>query len=172
MRKIITPPKPCTICKVIYYRGRNSIDQFAKSQFCSSKCRGIWMSQTFTGSKNKNYRGGKTNCSDCGKELAQRYSYRNTFRCKPCWYKFIHGDNHPGWKGENIGYAGIHSWIKKRIPKPDKCDHCGKLGKYVFYKTGQKAWTIQYANKSGDYLRDISDWIFLCSRCHGAYDSA
>jgi len=60
-------------------------------KFCSLKCKGVCQSKTLLGSNNPNYRGGKTRCIDCEKELAQRYSYRDTKRCRTCASKLMRG---------------------------------------------------------------------------------
>jgi endogenous inhibitor of DNA gyrase (YacG/DUF329 family) len=67
------------------------------------------------------------------------------------------------WKGDDVGYRGLHSWIRKKLGRPDTCEHCGKIG-----LTGHK---INWANRSGKYLRDTSDWLRLCVKCHREYDA-
>lgn len=66
------------------------------------------------------------------------------------------------WKGNNVGYGGLHYWVYKWLGKPDTCEHCGKIG-----LSGKQ---IHWANKSGNYLRDKNDWIRLCVSCHKKYD--
>lgn len=66
------------------------------------------------------------------------------------------------WKGVNVGYGGLHSWVKRHLGKPDICDNCKKNKLY-----GKK---IHWANKSVKYKRDLSDWIRLCVSCHWKYD--
>ena len=48
------------------------------------------------------------------------------------------------------------------LGKPKKCTKCG------IKKTTPKS--IQWANKSKEYKRDLNDWISLCSKCHFRYD--
>ena len=71
-------------------------------------------------------------------------------------------ENHPSWKGENVGYAGLHTWVKKHLGQPNTCEHCKK--------TGLKGCSIHWSNKSGNYKREISDWQRLCAKCHKKYD--
>ena len=71
-------------------------------------------------------------------------------------------DKNTSWKGDKVGYHGLHKWVARWLGKPTMCEHCKKDG-----LTGQK---IHWANKSGEYLRELSDWIRLCASCHGAYD--
>lgn len=198
----MTPDKLCEICGNWYSRG-NRIPpiQFLKSRFCSIKCRGVWSSQTFVGSKSTNWKGGKSLCKDCGKELAARYSFRKTTYCRNCWSKHYKGENSPSWTGglpkcidcnkqiyrgqkrcatcyhkthsgknspvykEKLEYKYLHDLRIKQVGNPTKCEHCGTLGK----KAGRN-WNIQWANKTGKYLREHSDWIGLCSKCHRIYD--
>lgn len=67
------------------------------------------------------------------------------------------------WKGDDVGYGGLHTWVSRKLGKPNTCEFCGKSG-----LTGQK---IQWANKSGRYHRNVNDWLRLCRSCHRKYDS-
>lgn len=64
------------------------------------------------------------------------------------------GNKNGMWKGEKAGYCAIHIWITKRFPKTKKCQNCKKVPPY------------DLANISGEYKRDLSDWKWLCRRCH------
>lgn len=68
--------------------------------------------------------------------------------------KDIRGENNPNWKGDRVGYVGLHSWIKDHFPKPDTCQQCHLATPY------------DLANISQEYKRDVSDWEWLCRRCH------
>ncbi len=174
-------PKRCLNCNNIFDRPFRSKDSkwkvswyyYKRMKLCSNKCSGEWRSKNNTGENNANYRGGKNKCIDCGK----RISVRNTtyLRCRKCCSKFYIGENHPSWKGNKVGYIGIHHWVRKLFPKPMKCSTCGKKGKYIYFKEkngkDRKLWSIHIANKSGKYLRDLSDWIGLCAKCHKIYDT-
>jgi len=72
--------------------------------------------------------------------------------------KFAEEENH-NWKGDNVGYHCLHKWIQKNKPKPEACQKCGKKQKY-----------LELANLSGEYKRDIEDYIYLCVRCHKEMD--
>lgn len=69
-------------------------------------------------------------------------------------------ENNPNWKGDRVKYGGLHAWIVLRLGKPKKCELCGI--------TSSKKY--EWANKSGEYKRDLSDWIRLCTSCHHKYD--
>lgn len=71
-----------------------------------------------------------------------------------------YGEEHPSWKGDKVGYYGLHNWVKKKLGKPRFCIKCGR--------TGTKR--LEWANKSHEYHRDINDWISLCKPCHWHYD--
>lgn len=64
------------------------------------------------------------------------------------------------WKGDKVGYWGIHSWIESRKGKPKICELCNTT----------KAKRFDWANKSGLYKRKFSDWQRLCVTCHFNYD--
>lgn len=72
-------------------------------------------------------------------------------------------EKNPQWKGDDVKYTGLHMWLYRKLGKPTKCEHCGKDG-----LTGKQ---IHWANVSGEYKRDLKDWIRLCSKCHGKYDA-
>ena len=64
-------------------------------------------------------------------------------------------EKHPQWKGDNVGYASLHEWIKNRKPKPKYCEECGK----------ETNW-LDLANISQEYKRKLNDWEYICRRCH------
>mgnify|MGYP006360080023 CR=1 FL=1 len=71
-------------------------------------------------------------------------------------------DKHHMWKGDNVGYRGLHYWIQRKLGKPTKCTQCGKN------KTTPKS--IQWANVDGEYRRNVDDYIALCASCHKIKD--
>ena len=66
------------------------------------------------------------------------------------------GENHYNWKGNKVGYMGLHNWIRKQLGVPRLC----------FYCKSTKAKRYEWANKSGKYKRDLKDWVRLCVSCH------
>lgn len=87
-------------------------------------------------------------CGCLQKEIARNYMHTIT------------GDKKPNWKGTEVGYFGLHDWIRRQLGKPSECKHCGTM----------KAKRYDWANKSHNYLRDLTDWIRLCRSCHIKYD--
>ena len=72
--------------------------------------------------------------------------------------KITNEKNH-NWKGDEVGYHCLHIWVRKYKPKPEKCQSCGK-------KTGN----LDCANISGEYKRDLNDYVYLCRVCHMKFD--
>jgi hypothetical protein len=87
---------------------------------------------------------------------------KNRFYDKSEWKEKIRaskiGDKNPQWKGDNVGYFALHIWVRLRKEKPDVCDCCEIKPPH------------DLANKSGEYKRDLDDWMWLCRRCHMQLD--
>ena len=66
----------------------------------------------------------------------------------------------PNWKGDEVGMGALHDWVKRQLGKPKFCEHCRTT----------TAKQFDWANKSGEYRRDLSDWLRLCRSCHAKYD--
>jgi ribosomal protein L37AE/L43A len=69
------------------------------------------------------------------------------------------GDKSPAWKGDEIKYNSLHLVLRRDIPKPDICTHCGTKPK-----------RLELCNISGVYSRDPSNYIWLCTKCHRKMD--
>ena len=69
-------------------------------------------------------------------------------------------DEHWNWKGNDVGYSGVHHWIREMLGKPMKCEHCGRTDKKKY----------EWANKNHKYRRNVDDWMRLCTKCHIKYD--
>ena len=72
------------------------------------------------------------------------------------------GKNSPWWTGDNPTYNAVHIWMRKEFGTPDTCEHCGR--------SGLQGRLINWANVSGKYKRDRTDWLRLCASCHKKYD--
>lgn len=83
------------------------------------------------------------------------------------WFKAgeVSDSNHPNWVGDKVKYNALHTWIHRKLGKACRCDECGKSkapeGKIKFF---------QWANISGEYKRELSDWRQLCAVCHRKFD--
>lgn len=73
--------------------------------------------------------------------------------------EFNLADNNGMWKGDNVGYGSLHSWVNRNKPKSMFCECCGKITE-----------RLDTANISGLYKRDISDFRWLCRKCHKQFD--
>lgn len=171
--------------------------KYNKMKFCSLKCRAQFYSVNLSG-KNHYLYIGASKCIDCGDESIirrnggrcrrcyKKYSIGRTHimvnkrpvnfpecldcrkklryghkRCKPCYWKFNTGTNHYMWKKEGLSYKHLHKYIRKTLGKPTICSSCKKSFPIRY---------IHWANKSGNYLKNLSDWINLCVKCHRRYD--
>lgn len=116
------------------------------------------------------------NCLFCGKEFSVKpYRIKNgtgKYCSRVCAYsspinrklRSISklGELNPNWVGDEVGYEGLHTWVKKRINKPEVCQECGGPPSPT---TG-----LDLANISGEYKRDLNDWEYLCRLCHMTKD--
>ena len=57
-------------------------------------------------------------------------------------------------------YRSVHYWIESVLGKPMVCTKCQT----------QVSKRFNWANISGEYKRDITDWIRLCAKCHAIMD--
>lgn len=64
-------------------------------------------------------------------------------------------------KGTMNEYWVVHQWVNRQLGKPQECENCGDGYDKRF----------QWANISGQYKRDISDWARLCYICHLLFDN-
>ena len=64
----------------------------------------------------------------------------------------------PNWVGDNVSYSALHAWVMRRKAKPLLCELC------------EKRPPFDLANKDHNYTRDLSEWGWLCRRCHMEID--
>jgi len=87
-------------------------------------------------------------------------------KVNPSWFKkgevsgtpFPKGHCPANFKEEGVGYDALHDWVNRHAGLAKKCLTCGSTT------------TVHWANYSGNYLRDLSDWISLCVPCHRKHD--
>lgn len=65
------------------------------------------------------------------------------------------------WKTNKAAYSNLHAWVRRHFGSPTECEDCG------IEATGR---FMQWANRSGEYTKDRSDWRRLCAKCHKRYD--
>ena len=107
----------------------------------------------------------KVTCKKCAVEYLSYKREKSIYCSASCRSKdgnFGRLQNHTNWKGDKVGYWGIHKWINRNFIKPTVCSSCGV--KDIYKKKSH------WANISGEYRRDIEDWKLLCAKCHNRYD--
>lgn len=116
----------------------------------------------------------ESECGSCHKAFLvyrSKIKYgRGKFCSLSCKSKYFSGKNNPmyhlrgkymgelasNWKGDSVGYTGIHMWVYSKMGQPQKCESCGTT----------KSKRFMWHNLSREYRRDIADWQRLCSMCH------
>jgi len=74
--------------------------------------------------------------------------------------KFKDETKHPRWKGDGVGYYGVHDWLTKHYGQPKECEICGLNDPKRKY---------HWANLT-NYLRRRENWKRMCVSCHRLYD--
>jgi len=67
----------------------------------------------------------------------------------------------PRWRGDLVGYFGLHDYLRRHMPKPESCEFCH-----------QKSEKLDVACITGIYNRDFKNFRYLCRGCHRRYDIA
>lgn len=57
-------------------------------------------------------------------------------------------------------YVMLHKWVRRQLGRPSLCENCDTTD----------AKRFEWANLSGEYLRDTTDWARLCTSCHRLID--
>ena len=68
------------------------------------------------------------------------------------------GSEHGNWKGDDVGYFALHTWLNRNKERTGACEWCHEERRTTF------------ANLSGEYRRDVTDFAELCYPCHKVYD--
>lgn len=115
--------------------------------------------------KGKKLFGEWRNCQKCGKEVwfnrARILNGGGKYCSRICSNKStgLKGEKSPHWKGDSVGYCGIHDWLQLHFGKADKCEQCGSIKR------------VQWAKIKGkEYKRKRENFWQLCSSCHIVYD--
>ena len=77
-------------------------------------------------------------------------------------FKILNTENYGHWKGNKVGYSGIHVWLRKHFGKANKCENpdCSK-----------KCETFHWAKlRDKLYERKRENFWMLCQSCHAIYD--
>lgn len=107
-----------------------------------------------TGKDSTNWKGGLPDCDVCGKKLSLR-KYRRCIKCSA-----RSGKDNNLWRGDDVGYHGVHKWVYRIKGKAVHCEHCGI----------KNAKRYEWANIDHKYRRVADDYISLCVPCHRKHD--
>jgi hypothetical protein len=66
--------------------------------------------------------------------------------------------SHHAWKGNDVGYRGLHYWLRRIKGIPEKCSECGSTK------------SVQWANIDHKYNRNVDDYVAMCASCHKIHD--
>lgn len=69
-------------------------------------------------------------------------------------------ETHPAWKGDEVGYSGVHQWVYRQRGRAIMCEFVDETCSTHF----------EWSNISHEYKRDLSDWQQLCVSHHRRYD--
>lgn len=75
--------------------------------------------------------------------------------------KMPRGQEARRWKGDKASYVAKHMWLTANYPKTE-CEECGAKPPAVS--------RLEWANISGEYKRERSDYRCLCPSCHRKMD--
>lgn len=83
-----------------------------------------------------------------------------------------YGEDHWAYQKENPSYRAVHAWIVKKYGKAKQCENtkCVYPRKDRRGKMMIEPKSYQWANISGEYKRDRSDFKELCASCHKLFD--
>ena len=70
----------------------------------------------------------------------------------------LSGKESSTWKGDSVGYGGLHKRIRQLKGKPEQCEFCGSKN------------NMTWANIDGKYSCNVEDYIALCQPCHRKFD--
>ncbi len=76
------------------------------------------------------------------------------------------------WKGRKATHSPKHKWIVRHYGNPPVCEACGKRGRYIKRKNGERVWNLHWANIDHKYRRVREDYRGLCPKCHKIFDNA
>jgi hypothetical protein len=102
------------------------------------------------GRKQSNEVKGKISKSMMGRKITWNNKIKKALKGK------YTNESNSQWKGDFVSYTGLHEWIKRKLGNPSKCSNNNK----------HKAKRYVWANISGEYKRDLSDWHELCQSCN------
>jgi len=147
-RPNVQAPHRCEVCDVEFWRPPSR-----PNRFCSRRCYARSATAAENGRRTGHLLKGRPSNNPHGNGGATR-GWQATGRqiegLKAGWFKRVDDPN----------YATIHAWARRSFTKPDACEMCAE-------RPGRD-WSSR--SHGVTYSRNREDWLFLCRRCHHAYD--
>jgi len=168
--------RDCEFCK------KEFLLPHLKRRFCSKKCWYSFKKTIPSEKKGKKYphlqRARIGNCEICNKEYRAVKDFKDRkqkFCSKKCFHVYWKivvrpkivvpggkiGHENPEWKGDDVGYDGLHRWVARWKGKPSRCEFCDTT----------TAKRFEWANIDHTYQRELDDFIRLCTSCHRIHDN-
>lgn len=157
--------KNCANCNKIFtktistnpYQARNYDERWLNRKYCTPICaRQAGLKKSWKDNHDSRVESLKAIWKDPQKVAAM----------KPKMTALNTGKESPFWKGEDATYNSKHRWIHRHWQRTEVCDSCGITPPPR--RNGHSG--TEWANISGNYLRDRDDWYELCSKCHKFFD--
>lgn len=93
-------------------------------------------------------------CKCLNNENTKRLGLSNTGKNNGMFGKY--DELNPAWKGDKVGYYALHTWLGRKLGKARRCSNS------PLHKCNKYYW----ANISGEYKRELTDWKEVCARCN------
>jgi hypothetical protein len=106
-------------------------------------------------------------CPGCGSEFQGRTDQVNcSIGCASSGKKrppgaIRHGEANHFWRGDDVGYHGLHIRVRKARGRADRCERCGATDPALNYD-----WASLVDNPE-----TVDDFAPMCRSCHRTYDS-
>lgn len=79
------------------------------------------------------------------------------------------GEKNNKWRGKDVGYFGLHTWIQRKYGKANHCEN--KENNILDFECSKKSNRYDWALIKGKrYERKQENFIMLCHSCHLKYD--
>lgn len=147
--------RDCLTCYTKFWV-QNNLLKIGKGKYCSKPC----LNKGQVGTEARWVKRGNSALLNTGRTRFKTGQVFSSESEKKRIANIPKGEGHTNWKGDMVGYTALHDWVRSQLGMPRQCEECGENKRKMYH----------WANRSGEYKRDISDWIRLCVPCHKALD--
>lgn len=126
------------------------------------------------GQKPWNYDRIQVICKSCKIQFSvspSRVKKKGNFCSTDCSNNFnsVKGKGNYNWKGDDVGYSGIHVWIREKFGNAKTCEN--KLREILKFPCSKTSQIFQWAmiHEKG-YKRKRENFMMLCVSCHSKYE--